>query len=180
MIRFYYYAGLIFYFASMVFLAGCSSSEPPKEAQPAQQQPPAASQQAPIQSSTEKVIVTKPKPVKSQQGFVAQEDTIEAQLVKKNKQHEQPQNQFNVLKKKKYYSVQVGAFRIMTNAERCQQLVKKRFKKPVYQFYDRAIKMYRVAVGNFSTKKTAFAFLHQVKKDFTKDYSDAWVAELKR
>jgi cell division septation protein DedD len=167
------FAGLIFCFVPGVFLIGCSSSEPPQKS---------ATEQQPVPQlrTSEQPVTAKPKPLKSPQGFIAREDTIEAQLVKKSKQQGQPHNQFKAIEKKKYYSVQVGAFRIMANAERCQRLVKKRFHKPVYQFYDRPIKMYRVAVGNFSMKKTAFIFLHQVKKDFPKDYSDAWVAELRR
>ncbi len=176
---FFNYAGLIFCFVFGIFLAGCSSSEPPQKSAP-EQQPAADAPPAPKPLPREQTAAAKPKSSKSPQGFIAREDTIEAQLVKKSKQQGQLHNQFKLIEKKKYYSVQVGAFRIMTNAERCQRLVKKRFHKPVYQFYDRPIKMYRVAVGNFSTKRTAFTFLHQVKKDFPRDYSDAWVAELRR
>lgn len=133
-----------------------------------------------LQPSSTKPVVQKPTSSKKPQGFIAKEDTIEAQLVRKTRQGEQSRNHFKAAEKKKYYSVQIGAFRIIANAERCQRLAKKRYNKPVYQFYDRGIKMYRVTVGNFSMRKTAFTFLHAVKKDFPRDYSDAWVAELRR
>ncbi|MDE3057214.1 MAG: SPOR domain-containing protein [Bacteroidota bacterium] len=179
---------LIFCVASGLMLWGCSSSETEKEtAAPSPADSAAiAPRQALSQPAGEQSSAAQPKPEKkpARQGFVAREDTIEAQLVKKNKwnpaaEPRAPRNRLKAMERKKYYSVQVGAFRIIANAERCQKLVKKRFRKPVHQFYDRGIKMYRITVGNFSTKKTAFVFLRRVKNDFAKDYSDAWVAELR-
>jgi cell division protein FtsN len=115
-----------------------------------------------------------------QQGFVTQEDTIEAQVVTRNQGTIQSKAPPQRLKKKKYYSVQIGAFRILNNADRAQKLAKQRYKKPVYHFYDKAIKMYRVTVGNFSKIKDAFVFLKTEQSKHPKEYKDAWVAEMRR
>jgi cell division protein FtsN len=115
-----------------------------------------------------------------QQGFVTQEDTIEAQVVTRNQGTIHSEAPPERLKKKKYYSVQIGAFRILSNADRAQKIAKQRYKKPVYHFYDKAIKMYRVTVGNFSKIKDAFVFLKTVQSKHPKEYKDAWVAEMRR
>jgi cell division septation protein DedD len=116
---------------------------------------------------------------KKQQGFVTQEDTIEAHLVTRTPQSESghPSHAHAV---KKYYSVQIGAFRISFNADRCLRLIKKRTTYSTVHFYDKAIKMYRVTVGHFIKKEEAFAFRKSLKKNFPKDYRDCWVVEMKR
>ena len=111
---------------------------------------------------------------------MTQEDTIEAQVVTRNQGTIHSKAPLKRLKKKKYYSVQIGAFRILSNADRAQKLAKQRYKKPVYHFYDKAIKMYRVTVGNFSKIKDAFVFLKTVQSKHPKEYIDAWVAEMRR
>jgi cell division protein FtsN len=115
-----------------------------------------------------------------QQGFVTQEDTIEAQVVTRKHEASHSKAPPQRSKKKKYYSVQIGAFRILSNADRAQKLAKQRYKKPVYHFYDKAIKMYRVTVGNYSKIKDAFVFLKTVQSKHPKEYKDAWVAEMRR
>ena len=115
-----------------------------------------------------------------QQGFETQEDTIEAQIVTRKQATLHPKAPPQRLKKKKYYSVQIGAFRIMSNADHAQKLAKQRYKNPIYHFYDKAIKMYRVTVGNFSKIKDAFGFLKTVQSKHPKEYKDAWVAEMRR
>jgi cell division septation protein DedD len=115
-----------------------------------------------------------------QQGFVTQEDTIEAQVLTRSQEASHSKAPPQRATKKKYYSVQIGAFRILSNADRAQKLAKQRYKKPVYHFYDKAIKMYRVTVGNFSKIKDAFAFLKAVQHQHPKEYKDAWVAEMRR
>ncbi|MGA9407880.1 MAG: SPOR domain-containing protein [Bacteroidota bacterium] len=82
--------------------------------------------------------------------------------------------------KKKYYSVQLGAFRVLSNADRAKKIAQQRYKKPVYQFYDKPIKMYRVTVGNFSKLKEALKFLKTIRQQHPKEYKDAWVAEMRR
>ena len=115
-----------------------------------------------------------------QQGFVTEEDTIEAQVVTRHQASGRSKAPPKHTTKKKYYSVQIGAFKVLSNADGAQKLAKKRFKKPVYHFYDKAIKMYRVTVGNFLKIKDAFSFRKTLMKQHPKEYKDAWVAEMKR
>jgi len=134
-------------------------------------------QQSPPQKKSHKQRIS---PSGKQQGFVTQEDTIEAQVVTRNQGTVHSKVPPQRSKKKKYYSVQIGAFRDLNNADRAHKLAKQRYKKPIYHFYDKAIKMYRITVGNFSQIKDAFVFLKTVHSKHPKEYKDAWVAEMKR
>lgn len=166
-----------------ILTAGCSSSGTTQnEAADSTSVSPADSstlqtqQTPPEKKSHKQKISSKGK----QQGFVTQEDTIEAQVVTRNQGTIHSKVPPQRLKKKKYYSVQIGAFRVLSNADRAQKLAKQRYKKPVYHFYDKAIKMYRVTVGNYAKIKDAFVFLKTLQSKHPKEYKDAWVAEMRR
>ena len=116
----------------------------------------------------------------NQQGFVTQEDTIEAEVVTHGQSGNRMKPPSRGSSKKKYYSVQLGAFKVLSNADRSKKTAQQRYKKPVYQFFDKPIKMYRVTVGNFAKLNDALKFLRSVQKDHPKEYKDAWVAEMRR
>ncbi len=166
-----------------IVLAGCSSSgTTQKDATDSTSVSPADSsafqtQQTPPQKKPHNQRISSSG---KQQGFVTLEDTIEAQVVTRNQGASHSIAPPRRSKKKKYYSVQIGAFRILGNADRAQKIAKQRYKTPVYHFYDKAIKMYRVTVGNFSKIKDAFVFLKSVQSKHPKEYKDAWVAEMRR
>jgi SPOR domain len=166
-----------------IVVGGCSSSETTqKEATDSPSVSPADSsafqtQQIPPEKKSRKQRISSSG---KQQGFVTQEDTIEAQVVTRKQATIRSKAPPERLKKKKYYSVQIGAFRVLSNADRAQKIAKQRYKKPIYHFYDKAIKMYRVTVGNFSKIKDAFVFLKTVQSKHPKEYKDAWVAEMRR
>ncbi len=166
-----------------IVLAGCSSSgTTQKETTDSTSVSPADSsaiqtQQTPPQKQSHKQRISSSG---KQQGFVTQEDTIEAQVVTRNQGASHSKAPPQRSKKKKYYSVQIGAFKILNNADRAQKIAKQRYKTPIYHFYDKAIKMYRVTVGNFSKIKDAFVFLKTVQSKHPKEYKDAWVAEMRR
>ena len=158
---------------------GCSSSETAQKGTSAAPTDTAYSQsQQPITQKTSR----RPRLSSSgkQEGFVTQEDTIEAEVITRNRgtNHLKPPSQRS--SKKKYYSVQLGAFRVLSNADRAKKVAQQRYKKPVYQFYDKPIKMYRVTVGNFSKLKDALKFLKTIQQQHAKEYKDAWVAEMRR
>lgn len=115
-----------------------------------------------------------------QEGFLTQEDTIEAEVITRNhgSNHVKPPSKHSL--KKKYYSVQLGAFRTLSNADRAKKVAQQRYKKPIYQFYDKPIKMYRVTLGNFSKLNDALTFLKTIQQQHPKEYKDAWVAEMRR
>ncbi len=116
----------------------------------------------------------------NQQGFVTQEDTIEAEVVTRNHSANHMKLPSQHSSKKKYYSVQLGAFRVLSNADRAKKIAQQRYKKPVYQFFDKPIKMYRVALGNFPKLNEALKFLKTIQQQHPKEYKDAWVAEMRR
>lgn len=162
--------------AASMLMAGCSSSNT------AQQEGTTDSTSSqPQQPLTQKQPQGKKSSLsQNQQGFVTQEDTIEAEVVTRNQgaSHLKPPPKRSA--KKKFYSVQLGAFRILSNADHAKRVAKERYKKPIYHFYDKAIKMYRVTVGNFSTLKNGLSFLKEIQKKHPKEYKDAWVAEMRR
>ena len=116
----------------------------------------------------------------NQQGFVTQEDTIEAEVVTHNQGTNRRKPPSQRSSKKKYYSVQLGAFSVLANADKAKKIAQQRYKKPVYQFFDKPIKMYRVVVGNFSKLNEALKFLKSIQEAHPKEYKDAWVAEMRR
>ena len=127
-----------------------------------------------------KALSQKQSSTRNQQGFVTQEDTIEAEVVTRthNANHIKPPPQHS--SNKKYYSVQLGAFRVLSNADRAKNIAQQRYKKTVYQFFDKPIKMYRVTLGNFTKIDEALKFLKMIQQQHPKEYKDAWVAEMKR
>ena len=164
-------------------LESCSSSESSTQ----QEEEIAPEQNSIHQDSVKQEVKPVPplqqpgKPVvkpKISQGFVTQEDTIEIQSGKKRissnitktpSQRIQP--------KKKYFTIQIGAFKMSENAERAKMFLRKRFNVPTSQFFDTSIKMNRVFGGIFATRKGAFNFLAKIKNEFPAEYSHAWVAE---
>ncbi len=79
---------------------------------------------------------------------------------------------------KKYYSVQIGAYKLKGNADRNFALCLQRFKQPVIKFYAPGIKMERLCVGRFSTAKAAKVFAAAIQEQYPKDYHNVWVTVL--
>jgi len=77
---------------------------------------------------------------------------------------------------KKYYSVQIGAFRFHSNIDHNEKFLNKHFTQPIITFFSERIKLTRMCIGIFLTKKEAFNFLKKLRKQFPKKYPDAWVA----
>ncbi|MCX7984559.1 MAG: SPOR domain-containing protein [Bacteroidetes bacterium] len=78
-----------------------------------------------------------------------------------------------------FYTIQVGAYGDASNALRCQKITKERF--PTYQVfndYDGVTKIYRISVGQFSTKDSAFIFLKQLQQQYPREYRECWVKQL--
>ena len=79
---------------------------------------------------------------------------------------------------KKYYSVQIGAYRLKSNLERNYALCLKRFKQPIIKFYEPGIKMDRLCVGHFATAKEAKNFAKSIQEQYPKEYKEVWVTVL--
>jgi len=163
-------AGLI------LLLGGCSSSSSTQQSAT----PPAADSSATQPPQATSAPATPSSHPRNQQGFVTQDDTIEAEVVTRNHTagHVKPPAKGST--RKKFYSVQVGAFRELGNADRAKKLAQERYKKPIFHFYEKGIKMYRVTVGDFASLKEAAAFLKKIQAAHPKEYQEAWVAEMRR
>ncbi|MDD8019330.1 MAG: SPOR domain-containing protein [Bacteroidota bacterium] len=121
---------------------------------------------------------TKHRKPKSQR-FTVQADTLTAQSRKKEGSGNSPVSMRST-GQTKYYSVQVGGFKLQSNIDNNKKILSQRFKLPLVVFFDKAITMTRICVGNFSTKKAALKFLSTMKEKYPNDYAQAWVAELKK
>jgi cell division septation protein DedD len=178
---------MVFRYSIIAFIVcivfwGCSSSENVPQQKPnlSRSRPKTDTlQQKNTAPSVKKVAKKDRRSSKKEQGFVAKEDTIEAQIVSQKWMLKKPAAANPQPAGSKYYSVQVAAFRDKENADRYQELMKKRFQKPVIQFYDRVIKLHRVLVGNFSQKKAAQLFLDSIKKQYPAEYKSSWIEEMK-
>ena len=162
--------------AASIVVSGCSSSNTAQQESSIDST--ATQSQQPI--SPKQTHEEKSSRPRNQQGFVTQEDTIEAEVVTRNQGASQLKPPPKRSAKKKFYSVQLGAFRILSNADHAKRVAKERYKKPIYHFYDKGIKMYRVTVGNFSKLNDGLSFLKEIQKKHPKEYKDAWVAEMRR
>jgi hypothetical protein len=118
------------------------------------------------------------KTVQTNQQFSFQADTLNVQSKRKQKINVHSSISVKSSAPKKFYTVEVGAFRLQSNVRRHQEQLAKRFKLPVTVFLDSKIHLTRVCVGNFSSKKSAFDFLKMMKEKHPKDYPDPWVSQL--
>jgi cell division septation protein DedD len=116
---------------------------------------------------------------KSSQHFTVQADTLHATSRKKDGS---AAGSIEIRKhvQKKYYSVQIGAFKSETNIKQNQKLLEQRFQQPVIVFFEKGISLTRMCVGKFSSEDEAVKFLRSMQQQFPNDYNQAWVAALKQ
>lgn len=160
--------------------AGCSSTQESYDEEYLTEDP-----DTELTTETDTAIQEKPSqkavpiPSTANRRFNVQADTLTVQSKKKEKPTSPPVAVKSAAPQR-YFSVQVGAYRLKSNADRNYALTLKRFRQPVIRFYERGIKMERLCVGHFSSSKAALAFLRKIQKDHPADYADAWVAEIKQ
>ncbi len=75
------------------------------------------------------------------------------------------------------FTIQVGAFENEGNARRWEEQAKDILKMPTYIEYDKRNKQFRVTIGTFATRESAFEVLKDLKQKYASMYRDAWVAE---
>ncbi len=75
------------------------------------------------------------------------------------------------------YSVQIGAYQMPDNADRVASLAKERFTTSIYTFLDKKDNLYKVMIGDFTTKDDARRFRDDMVQKYPGDYKDAWVSE---
>ena len=77
---------------------------------------------------------------------------------------------------KKFYTVEIGAFRMQSNIKRHQTQLAQRFNLPVRVLFDSTINLTRVCIGTFSTKSFALKFMKKLHTQYPKEYPDCWVS----
>ena len=75
------------------------------------------------------------------------------------------------------FSVQLGAYKMPDNADRIASLAKERFRMNIYTLLDKTDNLYKVMIGDFSSKDEARNFRDEMATKFPSDYKDAWVSE---
>lgn len=180
----------LFHSASILILAalffGCSSSETVEEdpvTADFEEFEAAAddtvAQEAEIITPPVQTPSNKPQPQRNtqtgKQRFSVQSDTVDVQRRKKQGS-QSPTVSVKASTPKKFYTVEVGAFRLQSNIRRHQDQLAKRFQLPVRVLFDSTLQLTRVCVGTFSTKTLAANFMKKMQKDFPKDYPDLWVS----
>jgi len=138
-------------------LWGCGESEEITQEVPSQ--PP-----APVTVQVEK----KPE-------FETRTDTVATVHMKEQQQrsgaHREPQIRF---------MVQIGAFKDPKNASEIQTSARQRYHLPVLNDYHTKLGLYQIRIGFFETREAAQAFRLRMQQEFSNDYKDCWVVQLKR
>lgn len=129
---------------------------------------------APVQD-TALPAVSAPSASSSQQ-FSVQADTLDVEHQKKTTGSGSTSVSVKASVPKKFYTVEVGAFRDPANVKRHQDLLTQRFKLPVRTEFDSTIHLTRVTIGTFSSREQAVQFMDTMKKEFPKEYIDIWVS----
>ena len=134
------------------------------------------------QDSSSVVVPVQPPSGKNQmreksstQRFTVQADTVDVQR-KKKQSSVASSISVKAAAPKKFYTVEIGAFKLQSNVKRHQEQLASRFKLPVRVLFDSSITLTRVCVGTFSTKTLASKFMEKMQKQFPKDYPDCWVS----
>lgn len=115
---------------------------------------------------------------KSSPGFNVQADTLTAAQRRRGKKGSSNINVRSAAAKK-FYSVQIGAYKLKSNADRNYKLCLKRFNQPILRFYEPGIKMERLCVGKFPTAKAAKEYALSIQEQYPKEYQNIWVTVLR-
>lgn len=138
---------------------------------------PAVTAPAAKKQSAPSVTVKKPAAQTGTHRFSVQADTVDVR--QKKRTAGSPSSTSISVKAstpKRFYTVEVGAFRLQSNVDRHSQQLAERYKLPVRVLYDNSIKLTRVCVGTFSSRSLATSFLATMKEQYPADYPDCWVS----
>jgi hypothetical protein len=106
--------------------------------------------------------------------FSARKDTVRIQTYEEDSDvHEREMSGLY-----EYFTVQIGAFKDPSNAERIYRRAQQRFNLETNTDYDSAEGLYKITVGKFMNYEQARSFCDRIMRDFPKDYHDAWVVEI--
>jgi cell division septation protein DedD len=120
-----------------------------------------------------KLVITKRPRVASK--FKSKQDTVRVSIVKKSKSYSRSYNKM-IRSEHPTFTVQIGAFKKASNALQAQKRAKERFvDQPVFNNFFKSDKLYRVSIGRYEDRKSAFAFADTVKEQFPVEYQKCWI-----
>lgn len=156
----------IAFLACSLFFGGCAATDGTRndpsasEATTAAQPPP----QAPVQQQPEE--------------FVARVDTVEAAGSAASGGAAVADS--TIATGEVFFSVQIGAFKEPANASTVQALARERYTLPVLNEFQERPGLYRIRIGNFTTREEATAHLARMRTAFPADYRDSFILQLER
>jgi hypothetical protein len=131
----------------------------------------------PVQQQSAKSTPVRQRPLTSPSGqrFSVQADTVDVQH-KKRTGAASSSVSVKASTPKRFYTVEIGAFRLQSNILRHRQQLAERFQLPVRVLYDSTIRLTRVCVGTFSSRTLAVEFMKKMQARYPADYPDGWVS----
>lgn len=78
------------------------------------------------------------------------------------------------------FSIQIGAYKEPANASAAQSQARERYTLPVLNEFQPSPGLYRIRIGNFSTREEATAHLVRMRVAFPADYKDSFILQLQR
>ena len=154
-------------FLAAILLAGCSSSQESSEQK--ESTPPQPAQKVPEESP-------KPEPK-----ITPRADTLNVDVKNDQRPAYEPKpapEPTEQVMPRGGYTVQIGAYKMPDNAERIASLARERYgAKSVFTIIDKMDNLYKVMVGDFTSKDEARRFRDEMAQRYPGDYKDAWVSE---
>ena len=148
-----------------IALLGCSSSTQSSKGEQEETNPPAPPK--PAETRT----------IKKEQPPPSAVDTVSVDVQNTKKPSYESKDTRSPATPTGRYSVQVGAYKMADNADRIAALAKERYNRSVYTVQDPSDNLYKVMIGDFTTKDEARKFRDEMVQQFPGDYKDAWVSE---
>lgn len=119
-------------------------------------------------------VVMKKKP-RIAPRFKSRQDTVRASVVVKSKSSSRPLIKIE-RPEHPVFTVQIGAFGRASNALRAQKKAKERFiNQPVFNNFVKSAKLYRISVGRYEDRNSAFALRDTMKQEYPTEYGQCWI-----
>ncbi len=107
--------------------------------------------------------------------FKSNQDTVQAEIVKKSKSLSGARLKENQMQHS-VYTVQIGAYSSASHALKRQKAAKEKFEgQPVFNKYEESAKLYRVSIGMYENQDDALALCDSLKQKYPDEFKQCWV-----
>lgn len=128
-----------------------------------------------VSKKIDSVKNTQVKKVRIAPRFRSRQDTVRASVVTKSKSLSHSLIKI-VRPEHPVFTVQVGAFALVSNALRVQKKAKEHFaNQPVFNIFIKSAKIYRVSIGRYENRKDALALYDSLKQKYPDEYKLCWI-----